>query len=774
MRRIFPHQFNTGTIRFRLLSSFVLMVLFTAIGIIGGTLWFGIQNGKTQAANQMASIAQLKSLQIQTWKNQVKSELDFALSEEYAFYRISTLLKIDRTDRYSDIFSGSIRARLNLLLQKTEQVQEFFILNPDGLVLLSTNREREDTDYQQSHFFQGGLSAPTLDIGVSEEQPIETAIVSVPILDSEGNPIGVMAGCVKIDSLSNLLLDHAGIGDSAKSFLLTPENKILTPQPGLLLVEKLGDQIPQSLNASQESAPASGYTDYRTASGVQVLGVSQWVPDLQMVILLQQDLPEILSATQKTLFINILIAMLAIIVTLFTSLLLIQRIVRPIDNLVQTSSKIAAGDLSQMARIERADEIGSLATSFNVMTAQLGELINGLEEKVENRTQALQQRALQMETILRVSQDIRSILSIEQLLSQITQVIQQAFNYANVQVYLLNEEKSRLHLQATSTDRILAPTDIAVDDNSYIGKAILTQKPTRVVFSQKGMTGDSEALNGDSRSALAVPLRFGENLIGIMVIFSLQETDFMQDDVLVIRSMADQIAVAIENARRYKQSQQLAVLEERNRLARELHDSVTQSLYSLGLLIESWKMMIKSGSSAGFENFLDHCQEINQQSLKEMRLLIYELRPPELEKLGLWGAIIHRLEAIEKRLGIETQLDVQEFFDIPADMEENIYRVVLEALNNSLKHAEAKSVTIRFEQTEQAIIVEVSDDGKGFDLHQVNRTGKMGIVSMEERASQLNASLEIDSRNGEGTRVKLVVPLISESHQPAAKGAVKE
>ena len=107
----------------------------------------------------------------------------------------------------------------------------------------------------------------------------------------------------------------------------------------------------------------------------------------------------------------------------------------------------------------------------------------------------------------------------------------------------------------------------------------------------------------------------------------------------------------MKNARLYNKSQQIAVLEERNRLAQELHDSVTQSLYSLGLFIESWRLILKNGKKPDFTEFLDRSEEINQQALKEMRQLIHELRPPVLEKLGLWGALIQRLEMVEKTSG---------------------------------------------------------------------------------------------------------------------------
>jgi signal transduction histidine kinase len=258
----------------------------------------------------------------------------------------------------------------------------------------------------------------------------------------------------------------------------------------------------------------------------------------------------------------------------------------------------------------------------------------------------------------------------------------------------------------------------------------------------------------DTRSELVVPLRLAHLVIGTLDVHSAAINAFTAEDVLIIQSLADQIAVAIENARLYNYSRKLAVLEERTRLARELHDSVTQSLYSIVLLTEGWRRVVNSGENTSVEDYLNRIGEITQQSLKEMRLLIHELRPPVLERDGLAGALRQRLDAVEKRAGVEARFLMDDLIELPARMEEELYRIAEEALNNALKHAAATAVTMHLCHEGESVVLEISDNGRGFDPEVALRGGGMGLINMRERAQQIGGSLTIVSAPGQGTTVR--------------------
>jgi len=212
-------------------------------------------------------------------------------------------------------------------------------------------------------------------------------------------------------------------------------------------------------------------------------------------------------------------------------------------------------------------------------------------------------------------------------------------------------------------------------------------------------------------------------------------------------------------------AEELAVLQERNRLARELHDSVTQSLYSLTLFTEATRHMAEESGDENIEQYVRQIGVIGLQALKEMRLLVYELRPPELEKEGLVRALRRRLEAVEGRAGVDARVIADESVNLPTDVEQELYRIAQEALNNALKHAAAGSVMVYLYQSDGTTEMEIVDDGVGFNPEDLPDRGGVGLRSVRERAQQIGGSVTIRSQSGKGTSVKVIVSDITASDQ---------
>jgi PAS domain S-box-containing protein len=255
------------------------------------------------------------------------------------------------------------------------------------------------------------------------------------------------------------------------------------------------------------------------------------------------------------------------------------------------------------------------------------------------------------------------------------------------------------------------------------------------------------------RAYVCVPIRAKGCVIGVLSVLHELNRPVSDEEVALLVSIGDQLGVSVDHARLLGEAQDRATREERERLARELHDSVTQALYSLTLLAEAARRAAGRDDAAQVEAYLTRLGEIAHQSLKEMRLLVYQLRPAALEKEGLVGALQQRLDAVEKRAGVEARLLVERTVDMPANVEEDLFRIAQEALNNSLKHASATCVTVRLQTNATGIEFEVADDGKGFDPESVQAKGGMGLTSMSERAARLGATLSIRSAPGSGTRV---------------------
>lgn len=254
---------------------------------------------------------------------------------------------------------------------------------------------------------------------------------------------------------------------------------------------------------------------------------------------------------------------------------------------------------------------------------------------------------------------------------------------------------------------------------------------------------------------LAVPLVLRANAIGLLHLVN-KPGGFSEQDARLIRLFADQAPVAIENARLSQQVEQIAILEERQRLARELHDSVTQSLYSATLYVEAAIRNLQHNNPSAAAEHLHDLRYTAREALHEMRLLIFELRPPILEHEGLVAALQARLDSVEQRSGLQTELHAEVGQQFPPAIAEELYRIAQEALNNVVKHAQAQRVTLHLHSTD-VVVLEVQDDGIGFDPSAVAEQSGMGIRGMRERIVRIGGNLSITSVPGSGTRIRAEV-----------------
>lgn len=259
-----------------------------------------------------------------------------------------------------------------------------------------------------------------------------------------------------------------------------------------------------------------------------------------------------------------------------------------------------------------------------------------------------------------------------------------------------------------------------------------------------------------------VPLISGEKVVGVLSLIGRDVAQFGDEEVDLLLAVGQQIGNAIESARLRQQESHLLVLQERNRLARDLHDSVTQSLYSVVLFAEAGRRKLEAGQMEQATIYLNRVNDTSQQALKEMRLFIHKLRPAVLQEEGLVRALQQRLKAVEGRSGIDHDLIVQGDLALPPNLEEALYHISQEALNNALKHARASKVSVRLLATEQQVEMEIRDDGRGFDVAEtaVSSDG-IGLKSMRERIAALGGAVTLQSTPGQGTTVQVCLPFHS-------------
>jgi signal transduction histidine kinase len=266
----------------------------------------------------------------------------------------------------------------------------------------------------------------------------------------------------------------------------------------------------------------------------------------------------------------------------------------------------------------------------------------------------------------------------------------------------------------------------------------------------------------DMRSFLGVPIVAPEGVIGAFYLTQKEGAPaFGAEDQELIELLAAHAAIAITNARLYEQSRELSILSERNRLALELHDVVSQKLFSLVLTAEAASTLLDRDPPAARAQ-MARLQELAREALDELRSLLLELRPPEPDRDGLCGALRKHVAVLRRVHDVAIELDIDDGIGagVEKGRDREILRIAQEALHNALRHAAAHAVAVRLARHDGHLVLEVQDDGIGFQpADDELRSKHLGLTSMEERARRLGGRLEIRSRPGAGTTVRLEVGL---------------
>lgn len=307
----------------------------------------------------------------------------------------------------------------------------------------------------------------------------------------------------------------------------------------------------------------------------------------------------------------------------------------------------------------------------------------------------------------------------------------------------------------SSATRVTLPTDLMqyrmLNGN---GKSVILTSVQGIPLSAQVIAYIRE---NNLQSGLIIPLSYRGLSQGILIVArEAGSPTFNQNEIDLAEMIAKDISTAIENEYLTEQARLAAVDAERQRLARELHDSVTQLIYSLTLLSSGWESMARQGTLEDPADSFHRLGNIGQQALREMRLLLHQLRSSALQEEGLVQAIQHRLDAVERRANVEAQLVVRgDLSALPQKVEDELFHIAQEALNNSLRHARAESVHVCIEEDQGVITLSVEDDGISFNA--AEKHSGMGLKNMQERTRAIGGQLSIQSEQQYGTRVTVTV-----------------
>ena len=374
-----------------------------------------------------------------------------------------------------------------------------------------------------------------------------------------------------------------------------------------------------------------------------------------------------------------------------------------------------------------------------------------------------EQRAHELEIINSVQQGLASKLDVQSIYDLVGDTFHKFFNAQVVMISTYDPQSDSIeHRYAIERgQRVYSPG--RHPPGGFRSRIIQTRQPLLVNrnVAQEATRLVQPILPGTAtpRSWLGVPMLNNGQVTGILSVQNVDEENaFDEADVRLLQTFAAAMSIALENARLYEKERQVAVLEERQRLGRELHDSVTQSLYGISLYAQAALGKMAADDPAQARRYLEDIQNTAQESLADMRMLIFELRPPILEREGLVAALENRLSAVENRAMIKSNIRSNLTERLPRGTEEGLYQIAREALNNVIKHAHARNVLINIEQSATSLTLEIQDDGIGFDAETAIRKGCLGIANMQERAQAQGWQMQIASHPGDGTRIRVEVP----------------
>ncbi len=390
-----------------------------------------------------------------------------------------------------------------------------------------------------------------------------------------------------------------------------------------------------------------------------------------------------------------------------------------------------------------------------------------LEQRVEERTRELS-------TVLEISKNVASTLDLEPLLGLVLDQLKQVVDYTGSTI--LTNESSDLVIRAY---RGPLPEDFVTRLRFPFGgygfhqEVVRRQEPIIIddVNSDEPLAENFRNTLGSVHdgafryinSWMGVPLTVKDRVIGILAVSHSLSRFYTERHAKLALAFANQAAIAIENARLFEQAQALASLEERQKLARELHDSVSQALYGIALGARTAQTLLERIPDPGryadvLREPLDYVISLSEAGLTEMRALIFELRPDSLETEGIIAALQKQAAALQARYQLAVEANLIEEPDIPVEAKQALYRIAQEALHNTVKHSRAQRAAITLSQNNGILTLVLSDDGDGFDPS-ASFPGHLGLQSMRERAERIGAELQIESSPSAGTRVQVLLKI---------------
>lgn len=433
-------------------------------------------------------------------------------------------------------------------------------------------------------------------------------------------------------------------------------------------------------------------------------------------------------------------------------------VLRPLKAIQAGARRVGGGDLDTPLQIQHPVEFVALADTFNSMQAQLRLSRQQMTSWTEELEGNVAQRTRELEALYEVSRDISSRLDVRHVLNSVTEKARELLQAEVASLCLLEDSGEVLSISSHS-----GPADAVVGKTTQVDGGLagpVLANPEAVACSDHQCSAGCHILAAGYRAShLVAPLRAGSRVIGALCVGSRQPGAFSEQACPLLGKLANSAAIALENARLYAQAERVATLEERQRIAADMHDSLGQTLSYLNLSLDQASEHLRSGEDALAKTNLEASRRALTQANQEVRHAISSLMndPPQRRSLQDQISTLVIENQVDDGPQVEWNAEVQNALYLPQDRADQVLRVAREALINAQRHSGARHVQLTFQEEGEHYLLSVQDDGRGFDpvMAKNGQGNHFGLRIMQARAGLLGGQCQVDSSPGAGTRVAL-------------------
>ncbi len=531
--------------------SFALVIILPMLLVGGVVTYSGVNTIRQNTENTLSTVALLKENAINRWLDSVMSRFTENATVDIAK---RTLYEFKRRPAFSEHLISRFRLDMLGIMGNTADFSTITLLDADGIVKASTNNDEIGIDYSGRNIYVVGIEAPYISpLQFDTEKNRPELYVAVPISEDDGTRVGVLVGEVKLNALREVLGEIDELGPQSESYLATQSRDIIAADLSLRATNARSEGIEMGFMEDVGVRFYDNYTD------VPVVGAERLIERIGAVLVVEQTQEAAFAPVLRTANILLIITIVILAVVSVLGYMLTNRIVAPVKTLTDVAADIAGGNLDRNIEIFREDEIGVLANAFSNMTHRLREFINTLEERVQQRTQALAHRGAQLRTAMEVSKTASTTLETETLLQQAVDLIKSQFGFYYVGLFLVDEAYQWAVLKSGTGEAGMRQIEdrhrLKIDEHSMVGWSIVHREPRISGRATEESVRFENPYLPDTRSEMALPLVSRGQVMGALTIQSAEEDAFTQEDIDVLQTVADQIANALQNSQLFNQIQ---------------------------------------------------------------------------------------------------------------------------------------------------------------------------------------------------------------------------